>query len=54
MGYKKDIDWVEYNVKVPKSIPKNFIKTGELIKKKYKLHSARIDDKEFFLKSTLY
>ena len=50
LGYKKDIDWVEYNVKVPKSIPKNFIKTGELIKKKYKLHSARIDDKEFFLK----
>ena len=50
LGYKKDIDWVEYNVKVPKSIPENYIKITELIKKRYKLHSARLNNKKDFIK----
>ncbi|MCK4678163.1 MAG: N-acetyltransferase [Bacteroidales bacterium] len=50
LGYKKDIDWVEYNVKVPKSVPENYIKIAGLIKKKHTLHSAELKNKKNILK----
>jgi hypothetical protein len=49
-GYKKDVDWVEYNVKVPKSVPEKFTKGAELIKKRYKLRSAILKNKKDILK----
>lgn len=49
-GYKKDVDWVEYNVKIPKSIPENFIKIADLLKNKYKLRIAKLKDKKDILK----
>ncbi len=49
-GYKKDVDWIEYNVKVPKSVPEKFTKGAELIKKRYKLHSAKLKKKKDVLK----
>ncbi len=49
-GYKKDIDWVEYNVKVPESVPEKFIKGAELVKKRYKLHSAKLNKKKDILR----
>lgn len=50
LGYKKDVDWVEYNVKVPESVPEKFVKGAELVKKRYKLHSAKLKKKKDILK----
>lgn len=36
-GYKKDKDWVEFNVKVPETIPEKYLKAARIIKEKYKL-----------------
>lgn len=49
-GYQKDVDWIEYNVKVPKSTPEKFMKGAELIKKRYKLRSAKLKKKKDILK----
>lgn len=48
--YKKDIDWVEYNVKVPESVPEKFMKGAELVKKRYNLHNAVLKKKKDILK----
>jgi len=50
LGYKKDVDWVEYNVKVPESVPEKFIKGAELVKKRYKLSSTKLKKKKDILK----
>ena len=50
LGYEKDVDWLEYNVKVPKSVPSNFVKVADLVKKKYKVHSAKLKNKKDLLK----
>jgi hypothetical protein len=50
LGYKKDVDWVEYYVKVPKYVPEKFKIGTELIKKRYNLHSALLKNKKDILK----
>ena len=45
IGYKKDVDWIEYNVKVPNEIPDNFVRSAEILKIRYKLHSAELKKK---------
>ncbi|MGD9993280.1 MAG: N-acetyltransferase [Salinivirgaceae bacterium] len=50
LGYKKDVDWVEYYVKVPRYVPEKFKISTELIKKRYKLHSALLKNKKDILK----
>jgi hypothetical protein len=50
IGYKKDIDWVEYYVKVPNYIPEKFKIGAELIKKRYNLHNASLKNKKEILK----
>jgi len=50
VGYTKDIDWVEYNVKVPEQVPEKVIRATELIKKRYELHSATLNSKADILK----
>ncbi|KXK37510.1 MAG: hypothetical protein UZ09_BCD002001971 [Bacteroidetes bacterium OLB9] len=50
LGYKKDVDWVEYNVKVPKTVPEKFLKGAELVKQRHNLHSAIIRNKKDLLK----
>ena len=49
-GYNKDIDWVEYNVKVPEQVPEKVIIGAKLIKKRYGLHSAELKNRKDFLK----
>jgi len=39
-GFKKDVDWIEYNIKVPEIVPEKVSKGAELIAKRYKLHTA--------------
>jgi len=50
LGYKKDVDWVEYNVKTPKSVPEKFNEGIELVKRRYNLHSAILKNKKDLLK----
>lgn len=52
LGYKKDIDWVEYNVKVPKTVSEKFLTGAELVKQRYNLHSAILKKKKDILKYT--
>jgi len=49
-GYHKDIDWVEYNVKVPEQVPEKVILGAKLIKKRYGLHSAELKNRKDILK----
>ncbi|MCD4794664.1 MAG: N-acetyltransferase [Bacteroidales bacterium] len=50
LGYEKDVDWIEFNVKVPESVPENFIRIADLVKNKYKFHSAELKNKKDLLK----
>lgn len=49
LGYNKDVDWVEYNVKAPKSIPEKFTSGTELVKERYNLKSAKLKNKKDIL-----
>lgn len=48
-GYEKDIDWVEYNVKVPEKVPEKVLLGAKLIKKRYDLHSAELKSRKDIL-----
>ncbi|HSV76622.1 MAG TPA: GNAT family N-acetyltransferase [Bacteroidales bacterium] len=39
-GFEKDVDWVEYNIKVPSGLPDKLIKAAELIKTRYQVRHA--------------
>jgi hypothetical protein len=52
LGFQKDVDWVEYNVKVPTSLPEKFLTGAELVKQRYNLHSAVLKKKKDILKYT--
>ena len=40
-GYSKDIDWIEYRIKVPERVPLKVSKGAELIKKRYNLTQVK-------------
>lgn len=44
-GYKKDIDWIEYRIKVPERVPLKVSKGAELIKKRYNLTPVKLKSK---------
>jgi hypothetical protein len=50
LGFKKDVDWVEYNIKVPKTVPEKFLKGAELVKQRHNLQSGVIRRKKDLLK----
>lgn len=37
LGFEKDVDWVEYKIYVPDSIPEKYKRIAELVQKKYNL-----------------
>ncbi len=45
LGYTKEIDWVEFRLKVLKEIPEKAVKLNELIKKRYNLSIKSFKDK---------
>lgn len=49
-GYKKEIDWIEYNIKMPDKIPMRIVKSASLIKKRYNVRNAEIRNKRDLLK----
>ncbi|MCF7920598.1 MAG: hypothetical protein K9N06_11860 [Candidatus Cloacimonetes bacterium] len=38
LGFGKDVDWLEYEIKIPEKVPEKIIRIAELILKKNKLH----------------
>jgi GNAT superfamily N-acetyltransferase len=45
-GYQKDVDWVEFNIKVPAEMPQKILTAAELISKRYSLHNAPLKNKK--------
>lgn len=37
MGYKKDVDWVEYRMTVPDAVPEKYARIADIVAKKYNL-----------------
>ena len=35
MGYKPDVDWVEYRMTVPDSVPDKYLRIASLVERKY-------------------
>jgi hypothetical protein len=44
--YTKEVDWVEYKVTVPYTMPERFTRLSEMIEKKYNLHCVKLDSKK--------
>jgi hypothetical protein len=40
-GYHKDVDWVEYKIKVPREMPEQLEKIADTIEKRYRLRVVR-------------
>lgn len=45
-GWTKDNDYVEYQVKVPETVPEKFAKVADMIEKRYNLHMRKFTRKE--------
>ncbi|MCF6242814.1 MAG: N-acetyltransferase [Bacteroidales bacterium] len=41
IGFHKEVDWIEFNVKVPETLPDNFVRLPDLLKKRFKLSSIK-------------
>ncbi len=50
LGYRKDVDWVEYEVKVPDKIPEKATRIVNAVLKKYKLEVVRAKKRKEILK----
>lgn len=46
LGYKKDVDWVEFNVKISKSVTERYSNMINSVKERYSLHSAQLRSKK--------
>lgn len=38
LGYEKEVDWVQFEIKVPDKVPERIIRIAEIVKQKYNLH----------------
>lgn len=46
MGYVKDIDWLEFLIKVPEELSERYIRAGEIIKKRFGIELLKPRDKD--------
>lgn len=42
LGYKKDVDWVEYLIKIPEQVPENLERIAALVKKRFQLQVVKL------------
>ncbi len=49
-GYSKEVDWVEYNVRVPKRIPEKYPKMAAFIEQRYNLKVLKFNKKKELLR----
>lgn len=45
MGFEKDVDWVEYRMTVPDSIPEKYSRIADIVARKYKLRTLDLKSK---------
>lgn len=43
MGFKKDIDWVEFRIEVPKEVPEKYQRIADIVARKYNLRTIQYD-----------
>ncbi len=41
LGFQKDVDWVEFLLTIPETIPERVTKMAELVKKRFKIHRLK-------------
>lgn len=46
LGYKKDVDWVEYFVEVPDRVPEKMARIAEIVRKKYGLKTVELTSRK--------
>lgn len=46
LGYQKDVDFVEYFIKVPEVIPDRYARAAKLVSERYQLHEAPIQSRK--------
>ncbi len=46
MGYTKDVDWVEYRIKVPDAIPDKYQRIADIVKRKYNLKVVKFTSRK--------
>ncbi len=51
-GYRKDVDWIEFNVNMPKEIPERIARGAEMVKNRYNLHTLKVKNRRQLLKHT--
>ncbi|TVQ89672.1 MAG: hypothetical protein EA393_06700 [Bacteroidetes bacterium] len=44
-GYNKEVDWIEFNIKVPDVLPPKVITASKLVEKRYSLRNASLKNK---------
>lgn len=44
MGFKKDIDWVEFRIEVPEAVPEKFQRIADIVARKYNLRTIQYDN----------
>lgn len=45
MGFEKEVDWVEYRIKVPAQIPDKYQRISDIVAKKYGLHIVELKNR---------
>lgn len=46
MGFEKDVDWVEYLIKIPDGVPEKHQRIAEIVKRKYNLRSVKFKSRK--------
>ena len=46
LGFKKDIDWVEYRITIPSAIPEKYARISEIVKRKYNLRVLKFTSRK--------
>ncbi len=46
LGFRKEVDWIEYRITIPDGIPEKHVRIADLISRKYNLHTAKLTSKK--------
>lgn len=44
-GYQKDVDWIEFNIRVPEQMPQKVLVAAELIRRRYAVRNVPLNNK---------
>ncbi len=50
LGFEKDVDWVEFKVKVPTEIPEKMLKIGNIVQHRFGLHMVKTTNRKELVK----